>query len=214
MKLTHFALVLALGLLGLTTWLAWDARNDARGAHNQLELAQQLKGGVGSPAAMQEKENQILMQQMAGKKSAPAPGATGGAPSVIAPPPPLPQSAPNAAVGSGRKIDMSHTGAAALEAAPPPLTQRQRMVMSVPAIGKVTEYQKQYGFVIIAAGANQKLEKGMTFALRRGPGIIGRIKITEVENSSAVADLDSRTIPAGVAVESGDDVIQDLPPEA
>jgi hypothetical protein len=205
MKLTHVALVMALGLLGLTTWLAWEARNDAKGAHGQIELIRQQRGVAAgpamnpapSPAAVQEKENQILMRQMAGRKDAPAP------------PPATPP-----AIGSGKKIDMSHTGAAALEAPPPPLTQRQRMVMSVPAIGKVTEHQKQYGFVIIAAGANQKLEKGMTFALRRGPGIIGRIKITEVESTSAVADLDLRTIPVGVVIETGDDVIQDLPPEA
>jgi len=214
MKLTHVALVMALGLLGLTTWLAWEARNDAKGAHNQIELIRQQRsvaagptaGATVNPAALQEKENQILMRQMAAKKGAPATADTATAPA--APP------AASSAVGAGKRIDMSHTGTAALEAPPPPLTQRQRMVMSVPAIGKVTEYQKQYGFVVIAAGSNQKLEKGMTFALRRGPGIIGRIKITEVENTSAVADLDSRTIPAGVSVETGDDVIQDLPPEA
>jgi hypothetical protein len=209
MKLTHIALVLAMGLLGLTTWLAWDARVDAKGAHNRLELAEQQKGNGPTPAAVQERENQILMQQMAGKKGAPAPTA----PPSNTSPPPLPP-AGTIALAGGSKIDMSHTGTSALEAPPPPLSARQRMVMSVPAIGKVTEFQKQYGFVIIAAGSNQKLEKGMSFALRRGPGIIGRIHITEVENSSAVADLDARTVPAGVTVESGDDVIQDLPPEA
>lgn len=218
MKLTHVALVMALGLLGLTTWLALDARNDARGAHNQLELLQQQKSVApappaavppSSPTAVQEKENQILMSQMAGRKGAPAQAGAGVPATGSAPPP-----AGHAAIGPGKKIDMSHTGTAALEAPPPPLTQRQRMLMSVPAIGKVTEYQRQYGFVIITAGSNQKLEKGMTFALRRGPGIIGRIKITEVENTSAVADLDSGTIPPGVVIETGDDVIQDLPPEA
>ena len=89
------------------------------------------------------------------------------------------------------------------------------MVMSVPAIGKVKEYHKDYGFVIITAGASQKIEKGMTFALRRGPGIIGRIKITEVENADAVGESrDRAAFPPGVTIETGDDVIQDLPPEA
>lgn len=209
MKLTHIALVMALGLLGLTSWLAWDARSDARGAHSQLELVQQQKGGAASPTAMQEKENQVLMRQMAGKKGAPAPAGAATAPIAPPPPPAIP-----AAIGGGKKIDMSHTGAAALEAPPPPLTQRQRMVMSVPAIGKVKECFKDHGFVIITAGASRKIESGMTFALRRGPGIIGRIKITEVDNADAVGNIETNSIPAGVAIETGDDVIQDLPPEA
>ncbi len=86
--------------------------------------------------------------------------------------------------------------------------------MSVPAIGKVKESHREHGFVIITAGSSQKLEKGMTFAVRRGPGIIGRIKITEVEDTDAVGNIEHGSIPAGVAVETGDDVIQDLPPEA
>jgi hypothetical protein len=211
MKLTHFALMMALGLLGLTTWLAWDARNDAKGAHNQLELVQQQKGSVANPAAMQEKENQILMQQMAGKKGgapAPAPPSTGMPAPAPAPTPVSP------AVGAGKRIDMSHTGTAALEAPPPPLSPRQQMVLSVPAIAKVKESHKEHGFVVITAGSNQKLEVGMTFAVRRGPGIIGRIKIDVVEDSDAVGNIENGSIPAGVSIESGDDVIQNLPPEA
>lgn len=203
MKLTHIALVMALSLLGLTTWLAWDARNDARGAHNQLELVQQQKGGASDPAMMREKENQVLMQQMAGKKGAQTPS---DAPSIPAPP------AKNPVVGGGSKINMSHTGAAALDATPPRLSQRQRMVMSVPAIGKVKECFIEHGFVIITAGTSQMIESGMTFALRRGPGIIGRIKITEVDKADAVGSIEKNSVPAGVAIETGDDVIQDLPP--
>ncbi len=208
MKLTHFALLMALGLLGLTTWLAWDARTDAKGAHNQLELVQAQKGGNESPAAMQEKENKILMQQMADKKGAPTPAAA-AAPSPAPAPTPV-----GAAVGGRKKIDMSHTGTAALEAPPPPLSQRQRMVMSVPAIAKVKESHNEHGFVVITAGSNQKLEKGMTFAVRRGPGIIGRIKIDVVEDADAVGNIENGSTPAGVAIESGDEVIQNLPPEA
>lgn len=207
MKLTHVALVLALGLLGVTAWQAWDARNDAKGARNKLELFQQQKSGGTSPAAMQEKENQLLMQQMAAKNSPPAQNTTSTAPPL----PPLP---PSTNVTSSTKINPAHIGPAAMESAPAPFTQRQRLIMSVPAIAKVTQYEQQYGFVVITAGASQKLEKGMSFAVRRGPAIIGRIKITEVENNSAVGDLDSRTVPAGVTIKTDDEVIQDLPPEA
>ncbi len=84
--------------------------------------------------------------------------------------------------------------------------------MSVPAIGRVKECYIEHGFVIITAGTSQKIENGMTFALRRGPGIIGRIKITDVDKADAVGNIDKNSVPAGVAIENGDDVIQDLPP--
>lgn len=197
MKLTHIALVMALGLLGLTTWSAWDSRNDARGARNQLELVQHQSGGAPNPAALQEKETQLLMQQMAGKN--PTPSSASGSSATT-----------STAVGTGR-VNVSQ-GTAVVDATPPPLTQRQRMVMSVPAIGKVKESFPEHGFVVITAGASRKIESGMTFALRRGPGIIGRIKISEVDKADAVGNIEKSSVPAGVAVEVGDDVIQDLPP--
>ena len=210
MRLTHLALLMALALLGATAWLAMDARWDAKSARNKLELYQRQNGQAraGDAAAVQAQENQLLMKQMSGKSGAPARASDAG---VAIPPVPAPIPAP---APVSPKIHPGHVSAAAMESTPPPLTQRQRMVLSVPAIGTVKEYHKDYGFVIITAGTTQKIEKGMTFAVRRGPGIIGRIKITEVENADAVGNLDPRSIPAGVDIESGDAVIQDLPPEA
>lgn len=183
--------------------MALDARNDAKGAHNQLDLAQQQKGGTSSAAALQERENQLLMQQMAGKKSAQPPSVASSNPT---------STAKHSAVGGGSKTNMGRTGTAVVDASPPPFSQRQRMVMSVPAIGRVKECYIEHGFVIITAGTSQKIENGMTFALRRGPGIIGRIKITDVDKADAVGNIDKNSVPAGVAIENGDDVIQDLPP--
>ena len=203
MKLTHIALVMALGLLGMTTWLAWESHNDAKSANNKLELVQQQKGGVPNLAEMKEKENLLLMQQVSGKKGAPAASTASSIP---------PLSPKNPLLDPGNKMNQSPTGNAATDNTPPPLSQRQRMVMSVPAIGRVKECYKEHGFVIITAGTSQKLENGMTFALRRGPGIIGRIKITEVDKADAVGNIESNSVPAGVAIETGDDVIQDLPP--
>src|SRR5438132_7344689 len=104
---------MALGLVGVTAWFAWETRNDARSARNQLDLYQRQAGASGVDAAsLQAKENQILMQQMAGKgQTAPPPAGT----------PELPLSA---RVSS--KINLAHVGQAALDAPPPPLSPRQR----------------------------------------------------------------------------------------
>jgi hypothetical protein len=222
MKLTFFALILTLGLLGVTGWLAWDQHADARGARNQLELLQrQRNGGSQNDSAMLSKENEMLLQQIqAAKGAAPAPASLPPPRSVSTTPgslPPPPASAPllssSTSPTMARAIANGHIGAGALDAAPPPLTPRQKIVMSTPAIGRVTEYHEQYGFVVISAGSDKRLEKGMSFAVRRSGSIIARIKVTEVENSTAVCDIASRSVPAGVAVQVGDDVIQDLPPD-
>ena len=76
------------------------------------------------------------------------------------------------------------------------------------------EYEKDYGFVVITAGTTRKIEVGMGFAIRRESAIIGRVKVTEVDGESAVASVDSRSVPPGVLIETGDEVIQDLPPES
>lgn len=198
------AIILTCSLLGVMAWLMLDARSDAKGARNQLDLMRRQQGGQPqagiSDPAMDAKENQLLMEQM--KKGTP---------------PPVVSSAPVPAPPRPSALSGSPAVSAALQAAaaaPPPMTPRQRQILAAPALAEVKRYERDYGFVVITAGAGRKIEKGMGFAIRRGNAIIGRVKVTEVEDASAVADLDSRTVPAGVIVEVGDEVIQDLPPEA
>jgi hypothetical protein len=95
-----------------------------------------------------------------------------------------------------------------------PATPRQRQIAAAPKLAEVKQFAKDYGFVEITAGTGSRVEKGMGFAIRRGNAIIARIKVTDVDSASAVADVDSRSIPPGVIIETGDEVIQDLAPEA
>lgn len=210
MKLTHLALIMTIALVGVTSWLAWDQHSDARGARNQLELLQRQRGG---PAAdgkasdandLQARETQLLMAQMAAKQNA--------SKKEVASPLPVKTTPSNQAAST--LASSGHVSAAALESSPPALTPRQRLLISLPAIGKVAESQQQYGFVVISAGTDKKLERGSVFALRRGNAVVGRIKVTEIENTSAIANLQPGSVPVGVDVQMGDDVVQDLPPES
>lgn len=211
MKLTHLALIMTLALVGVTGWLAWDQHSDARGARNQLELLQRQRNGGASAAKendanandLQARETQLLMAQMAAKQNA----------SKTESARPLPAKTNSGNQAASTLASSGHVSAAALEATPPALTPRQRLLMSLPAIGKVSESQQQYGFVVIAAGSDKKLEKGSIFALRRGKAVIGRIKVSEIENTSAIANLQPGSVPLGVDIQMGDDVVQDLPPE-
>jgi hypothetical protein len=187
-----------------------DARSDAKSARNKLELLERHEQGPAGDAALQAKEDAVLLQQMQQK--------TGRA-AVTLPPtpvsPPVAAAPPPAAAANTKDLlfRSPHVSSDSLNAVPPPLTPQQRRVREAPAIGKVSEYQHQYGFVVVTAGANRKLEKDMAFALRHEGSIVGRIKITEVDQNSAVGDLDVRSVPQGVTIEVGVDVIQDLPEE-
>lgn len=94
---------------------------------------------------------------------------------------------------------------------PPPLTPRQNQILAAPLVGKVTEYHKDYGFVMLQATPGLQIENNMTFAIRREHNIIGRVKITSSEEGSFIADILSGSVPAGVTIQVGDDIIQDLP---
>ena len=206
MKLTHLALVMTIGLLGLTSWLAWQQHNEATGWRNQLELARIQQQGaqqvaqpvetpqeINVPTASPEidaKETQVVATQLAKGAGTPVP------PPITTP------------------VAKPHVNMVDSASLPPPLTPRQRQVLAMPAIARVKEYHKDNGFILVYAGKNKKLENGMTFALRRQNAIIGRIKIGESEDKESIGDVVPRSVPPGVTIEVGDELIQDLPPES
>jgi hypothetical protein len=209
------SLILTCALLGVMGWLVLDSRSKTKGAENQLELLRKQQSGktasTGTDSQMAALETQLLAEQM--KKNVPAPAGAPASPPAALPPVPSstsPFRAPSAA-GSTPAVAAAIQAA---NAAPMPPTPRQRQIAAAPKLAEVKQFAKDYGFVEITAGTGSKVEKGMGFAIRRGNAIIARIKVTDVESASAVADVDSRSLPPGVIIETGDEVIQDLAPEA
>lgn len=93
--------------------------------------------------------------------------------------------------------------------APPPLTPLQKQIVALPTIAKVKQFEKDAGFVIISAGKSQRITKGTQFDLRRENSVVGRIIIGDtIEDDESVGDLDPASVPAGVTVQAGDEVIQ------
>lgn len=199
------SIVLTCALLGVMGWLVLDSRSEAKGAKNQLELLRQQQGAnpanARSDAQIAAIESQLLADQA--RQSTPA----GSVPPTL-PPATTPSLPP--ALGSSPRVSAAIEAA---NAAPLPQTPRQRLILAAPVLANVKQYVKDYGFVEIGAGSGRKIEAGMGFAIRRDNAIIARIKVTEVENESAVADVDARSLTPGVVIEPGDEVIQDLPPE-
>jgi len=200
------SIILTIALLGVMGWLVLDSNAKSRSAQNQLELLRRQQAGTSDDKQLAALENQLVAEQMTKKTSA-------------APIPAMP--APTTSAGSLPRLPVPSSSSPALaaaiaaaDAAPLPPTPRQRMIAAAPALAQVQEYQKDYGFVVITAGTGSKVETGMGFAIRRGTSIIARVKVTDVESSSAVASVDSRSLTPGVLIEPGDEVIQDLPPES
>ena len=64
------------------------------------------------------------------------------------------------------------------------------------------------GFVELDAGKNRQLEKGMVFHVRRDAVLVAQITIGEtVEDTVSIADVDPKSIPVGVVLKQGDEVV-------
>lgn len=225
------AVILTATLMGVMAWMVMDARSEAKGMRNQFDLmrkqqqqqqpaplapAPHMVPGVDENDVIKGREQQILQEKMARTQPGAATPAAPLGRAPVLPPDQGVAGAPPAAGITPAGSASSPALAQALNAAASsqlPKTPRQRMVAGAPVLAKVTDIQTEFGFVVINAGQTRKLEKDMTFALRRAGFIIGRIKVMEISADGSVANIVDGSVPPGVALEIGDDVIQDLPPE-
>ena len=85
----------------------------------------------------------------------------------------------------------------------------QVKIKGLPSIAKVKSFNADYGFVELDAGKNKNLETGMAFAIRRDAMIVGRVKIGDtIEDGSSIADVEPKSVPIGVVLQPGDEIIQ------
>ena len=194
MRLTQIALALTIILLGVTGWLAWQGQQEARGARQQLEFIKRQHDAQAAAGALPATPSVNIMPP-------PAPGQVAADAVIAAPKTPTPAAMPPAPT-------------AALPLPPPAeLTELQKRIAALPIIARVKSYEPNAGFVVISAGSAQRVSAGSKFDLRRENAVVGRITVGEtIEESEAVADLDPASVPAGVTVEAGDEVIQVVNP--
>jgi len=89
----------------------------------------------------------------------------------------------------------------------PLMTPLQRRIKDSPSVAKVKEAVADQGFVTLDAGSKAGLKEGLKFDLRRDSSVVGRITLTIVEEGESVADVDPKSIPEGVKVQPGDELI-------
>ncbi|MBL9114768.1 MAG: hypothetical protein JNJ83_07140 [Verrucomicrobiaceae bacterium] len=228
MKLTHIANALTIALLLVTAWLAWEASKEAKIAADKVDRL-----------TAHQRQMESMQPQVIHATSAP-PAADGTAaihpPMIPVQPSPQPPSNPvpaNTPAGTAAQAPTPEPTAAALAAtgnpaiiapavantAPSPaplppgtLTPLQRRVRDAPALGKIKDFVAEHGFVTFEAPADFGLKPGMKFDLRRDSSVVGRITIAAIEPEAVVADLDPKSVPEGVEVKAGDDIISVMAP--
>jgi hypothetical protein len=93
--------------------------------------------------------------------------------------------------------------------APAPLTPDQRHLMTLPSIAKIKQSFAEDGFVLIDAGSGKSLSAGMKFNVRRGASVVGRLTLTDsIEVEEAIADIQPSSVPAGIDLRAGDELVQ------
>jgi hypothetical protein len=200
MRLTHFALALTLILLIITAYLAWEGQQAARGAREELRFVKQQQAAQeGAPLQAANTAVPVTPQATA-TITPPAPSR------VTAEPAPMPGALP--LPGAGLTVPKAVSDAAAGGANPNLLTPQQKEVAAAVAVAKVKTVVMDQGFVVINAGSKQQIGKGMKFNIRRGNAVLAKVTVTDsVDEQEAVADLDLASIPTGVTIEPGDEII-------
>ncbi|MDA0814464.1 MAG: hypothetical protein O3C21_18985 [Verrucomicrobia bacterium] len=90
----------------------------------------------------------------------------------------------------------------------PLLTDAQNTIATAPVLATITEANTQYSFVVMDGGENKNISVGDTFSIRREHMIIGEAVIDTVEPAAAVANVKASSVPAGVVIQKGDQVVE------
>jgi hypothetical protein len=85
--------------------------------------------------------------------------------------------------------------------------KRQKGMMQEGLEGRVLAVNPAWNFVVLSIGDRQGVVNNAELLLKRGGQYLGKVRITSVEPSTSIADIVANTLPAGVSVQPGDNVI-------
>ncbi|GEP41290.1 hypothetical protein [Brevifollis gellanilyticus] len=207
MRLVHFAYILTALLLAATSYLAWEGQQAARGAKEELDFVKKKQAAADSAAPAPESLVAVPMPATS-SITPPSPGTLAIAPAAPSAPS---LSAPTATElpGGGLTVPKTVVDAEAKGVNTNTLTPAQKQVREAKPIGKVKTIVKDQGFIVLDVGSKQGLAKGQQLEVRRDNSVLGRLRVSDtIEENEAVADLDLSSVPAGVSIEPGDEVIQ------
>lgn len=83
------------------------------------------------------------------------------------------------------------------------LAQRMREGLQ----GKILAVNRAWNFVVLNIGDKNGVVSNAEMLVKRGNSLIGRVKISSVEPSTSIADIDPGSVPQGLVISPGDRVI-------
>jgi len=87
------------------------------------------------------------------------------------------------------------------------LSDLQKKIVEAASLAEVLQIEQEYGFVVISAGQGSGVSVGQEFALRREHYLVGKVVVAEVKEGTAVANLVVGSVPVGIEIAAGDQVI-------
>lgn len=73
--------------------------------------------------------------------------------------------------------------------------------------GTILAYNPNWNFVVLSIGDRQGLKPNAQMVVSRDGQMVGKVRVTSVEPSSAIADIVPGSVPKGMAVQQGDSVV-------
>jgi hypothetical protein len=204
MKLTQFALALSVLLLAGVSYVLWEANGvQKQNADTMAKLTQYVE------AVTQQIQAQDKLQKDSGVPGLVSPMTfDANAATTVANMTSLPEAkAPATAEPLPPSIGTAGSAPVVVTAPPPVETAQMRLVRGANSIGKVKEVVLDNGFLIVDAGTKNQVAIGQKFQIRRDAAVIGAVEITMAEDSEAIANINLKTIPTGVSIRPGDDLI-------
>lgn len=86
-------------------------------------------------------------------------------------------------------------------------TTRSKAISLASSTGTISAVNPDFGFVVVNLGQNQGVTNESRLLVKRGNQLIGRLKIVQIYGSTTVADIDSKSITPGFAIQPGDQVV-------
>ncbi len=73
--------------------------------------------------------------------------------------------------------------------------------------GRVLAVNQAWNFVVLNLGDKNGVVSNAEMLVKRGNQLIGKVRVTSVEPSTAIADIVSNSVPRGLSIQPGDNVI-------
>ncbi|MCK9589058.1 MAG: hypothetical protein WC076_10330 [Terrimicrobiaceae bacterium] len=73
--------------------------------------------------------------------------------------------------------------------------------------GRILAVNQAWNFVVLNLGDRNGVVGNAEMLIKRGPQLVGKVRVTSVEPSTSIADIVANSVPRGVNIQPGDNVI-------